>query len=93
MRKTVILLCALTLGGCADMNSDQPELNITYPAAYVVNGGSSTISVINLTTNTVTDVIKLRDGSGTQMQGMNMGMNMGMPMGMNMGMPMNMPMG
>lgn len=73
MRKTVILLCALILGSCTDMNSDQPQVNITYPAAYVVNGGSSTVSVINLNTNTVTDVIKLRDGSGTQMQGMNMG--------------------
>jgi YVTN family beta-propeller protein len=55
------------------MSSDEPQLNITYPAAYVVNGGSSTVSVINLTTNTVTAVIKLRDGSGTQMQGMNTG--------------------
>lgn len=73
MRTTVILLCALIIGGCTDMSSDEPQLNITYPAAYVVNGGSSTVSVINLTTNTVTAVIKLRDGSGTQMQGMNTG--------------------
>ena len=73
MRKNVILLFALILGGCTDINSDQPQININYPAAYVVNGGSSTLSVINLNTNTVTAVIKLRDGSGTQMQGMNMG--------------------
>jgi len=45
----------------------------------VVNGGSSTISVINLTTNTVTDVIQLRDGSGTKMQGMNMGYALAFP--------------
>ena len=79
MKKTVILLCALIFGSCTDMSSDEPQLNITYPAAYVVNGGSSTVSVINLTTNTVTDVIKLRDGSGTKMQGMNMGYALAFP--------------
>lgn len=39
------------------------EKNITYPAAYVVNGESSTISVINLNTNTVTDSFELMNGS------------------------------
>ncbi|MFT3909749.1 MAG: YncE family protein [Ferruginibacter sp.] len=33
--------------------------NINYPAVYVVNGGSSTISVINLNTNNVSDSIGL----------------------------------
>ncbi|WP_315822702.1 hypothetical protein [Paraflavitalea speifideaquila] len=35
------------------------EKNIDYPAAYVVNGESSSISVINLSTNTVSDSIEL----------------------------------
>lgn len=42
------------------------EKNIDYPAAYVVNGESSTISVIKLSTNTVTDSIDLM-GSGSNM--------------------------
>ncbi|SHL10135.1 40-residue YVTN family beta-propeller repeat-containing protein [Chitinophaga jiangningensis] len=47
-----------------DMNMN--EKNIDYPAAYVVNGQSSSISVINLTTNTITDSIELM-GSGNNM--------------------------
>jgi YVTN family beta-propeller protein len=35
------------------------DKNIDYPAAYVVNGESSTISVINLATNSVTETIEL----------------------------------
>ena len=41
------------------------EKNINYPAAYVVNGESSTISVIKLSTNTVTDSIDLMNSSGS----------------------------
>lgn len=62
-----------------NMNSDQPKLNINYPAAYVVNGESSTVSVINLNTNEATDLIQLTDGSGTQMAGMNMGKSLAFP--------------
>jgi len=40
--------------------------NSNYPAAYVVNGEGSTISVINLSTNTVTDRIMLM-GTGNNM--------------------------
>lgn len=79
MRKTVISIFAMTLVGCMDMDSTQPQLNINYAAAYVVNGESSTVSVINLSTNTVTDLIQLTDGSGTQMQGMNMGKALAYP--------------
>lgn len=43
------------------MDNAQPELNINYPAAYVVNGTSSTLSVINLNTNEATDLIQLTD--------------------------------
>ena len=56
-----------------NMTTEQPQLNINYPAAYVVNGESSTLSIINLNTNEVTDLIQLTDNSGTQMTGMNMG--------------------
>lgn len=35
------------------------DKNIDYPAAYVVNGENSTLSVINLTNNTVTETIEL----------------------------------
>ena len=41
------------------------EKNIDYPAAYVVNGESSTISVIKLSTNTVTDSIDLMNSAGS----------------------------
>jgi YVTN family beta-propeller protein len=42
------------------------DKNIDYPAAYVVNGESSTLSVINLATNTVTETIELM-GMGDNM--------------------------
>ena len=79
MKKLIISIFALTLGGCMNMNSDQPKLNINYPAAYVVNGESSTVSIINLNTNEVANLIQLTDGSGTQMQGMNMGKTLAFP--------------
>ena len=41
------------------------EKNIDYPAAFVVNGESSTISVIKLSTNTVTDSIELMSTGGS----------------------------
>ncbi len=62
-----------------NMNTVQPELNINYPAAYVVNGESSTLSVINLNTNEVTSTIQLTDGTGTPMAGMNMGKSLAYP--------------
>lgn len=36
-----------------------PSVNINYPAAYVVNGGSNSISVIKLSDNTVTATLDL----------------------------------
>lgn len=42
------------------------DKNIDYPAAYVVNGESSTLSVINIATNTVTETIELM-GMGNNM--------------------------
>ena len=46
--------------------------NINYPAAYVVNGESNTISVIRLSDNTVTETIKLGEMSDASHAGMNM---------------------
>ncbi len=48
-----------------DMSMPMEEKNIDYPAAYVVNGESSTISVIKLSTNTVTDSINLMSSGGS----------------------------
>lgn len=42
------------------------EKNINYPAAYIVNGESNTLSVIKLQTNTLTDTIELM-GPGADM--------------------------
>lgn len=44
-----------------DMND--MEKNISYPAAYVVNGESNSVSVINLEDNMVTDTIDLMQGN------------------------------
>lgn len=71
MKKTIISLFTLTLGGCMNMTTEQPQLNITYPAAYVVNGESSTVSVINLNTNVVTDLIQLTDDMSGMAHGAN----------------------
>lgn len=57
-----------------DMNTDlHPNNSIDYPAAYIVNGESSTLSVINLNTNEVSANIQLTDDTAPQMEGMNMG--------------------
>ena len=45
-----------------DMNME-PELNINFPAAYVVNGESNSISVINIDTDEIAGTIKLGDAS------------------------------
>ena len=36
-----------------------PNLNINYPAAYVVNGGDNTLQIVNLSTNKVMETIGL----------------------------------
>lgn len=79
MRKILALIIVVSLHSCMNLNTIVPDLNINYPAAYVVNGESSTLSVINLTTNEVTNTIQLTDGTGTQMAGMNMGKSLAYP--------------
>lgn len=44
-----------------------PDKNINYPAAFVVNGESSTLSVINLNTNVVSDTIGLMGSANNGM--------------------------
>ncbi|MEZ0612347.1 YncE family protein [Fibrella sp. WM1] len=68
---------SLVLVGCNthDMNHMKPaqtELNITYPAAYVVNAEGNSISVIELATNQVRETISLGHPSSQTMAGMNM---------------------
>ena len=58
-------ILALTISSCKkhdDHNMDHDGhtlLNISYPAAYVVNGASNNLSVINLSNNTVSETIYL----------------------------------
>ncbi len=60
------LIIVMTAISCRKHKMDdmKMEKNINYPAAYVINGESGSISVINLTTNTVTDTIALMSSGG-----------------------------
>ena len=51
----------MTIYSCKkDLNSNSThDLNINYPAAFVINGGSNTLSVIKLSDGTVTQTIDL----------------------------------
>jgi hypothetical protein len=63
--KLFTYISILTIGfftaSCIKTDNAQPTLAINYPAAYVVNGKSSTLSVINLNTNEVATLIQLTD--------------------------------
>lgn len=61
-------LFAMLLSGCKQDHSTMPMLDITHPAAYVVNGESNSLSVIDLTDNTVKHEIKLGE-AGHNMTG------------------------
>jgi YVTN family beta-propeller protein len=60
---SIMSVFALSHSSCLkhnmDHRDDHPELNISYPAAYVVNGASNSISVIKLSENIVTETIEL----------------------------------
>ncbi|GAA4403860.1 hypothetical protein GCM10023187_20310 [Nibrella viscosa] len=61
-KQVLATLAAFAAAGCSLVKEAvQPELNVNYPAAYVVNGQSSTVTVINLTTNQVAGIIPLVD--------------------------------
>lgn len=73
MKNLKLSLSVVTLGifglvSCMNMSNMAPmtEKNINYPALYVVNGESSSISIINSATNVVTETIELM-GSGANM--------------------------
>ena len=74
---TLIIASLLVLSSCRkhkmdeDMDATGMEKNIDYPAAYVVNGESNTVSVIKLSSNAVTETIDLM-GTGSGMNNMGM---------------------
>jgi YVTN family beta-propeller protein len=57
----IVLLSSLALFSCKKKEADkiEPSTDITYNAAYVINGGSNSISVIDLATNEVKRTIDL----------------------------------
>lgn len=65
---SLIAITAIVFTSCKKKNDMDvmEEKNINYPAAYVVNGESSTVSVIKLSNNTLSDSITLM-GSGSNM--------------------------
>ncbi len=57
-----LMLCAFVaiIAACSKSGLDiSPDLNISYPAAYVVNGGDNNIKVVDLATNTVKETIDM----------------------------------
>ena len=66
--KSVIILMVVisTFSSCKKDNDDTtttPSTDITYEAAYVVNGVSNQVSVINLSNNTVSRTISLNNAA------------------------------
>jgi len=62
----LMMVVVITVFSCKKKDDMSMTLkNIDYPAAYVVNGESSSISVIKLSTNTVTDSIDLMGSGGS----------------------------
>ncbi len=76
LHNTIAFGLLVVLAGCThkghDMTPAQPELNISYPAAYVVNGESNSLSVIDLGSNEVKETISFGAASTTDMTGMKM---------------------
>ncbi len=52
-------LLVMLLSGCNKDHLTTPKLDITHPAGYVVNGETNSLSVIDLTDNTIVHEIKL----------------------------------
>lgn len=53
-------MCILIMmGACKKKQENTPVTNINYPAVYVVNGGSNSLSIIKLSDGTVTTTIDL----------------------------------
>ncbi len=56
------IMMVVSLAGCSDDGGEKPD-DITYDAAYVVNGGDNSISVIDLAANTVSRTIELANAA------------------------------
>jgi YVTN family beta-propeller protein len=61
-------LFVMLLSGCNKDHETTPKLDISHPAGYVVNGETNSLSVIDLTDNTVVHEIKLGE-AGHNMSG------------------------
>ena len=59
MKKTIVTFFTLIVFLSCSTNDAKPEINITSPAAYVINGESTTITVIDLASNVVKNTIVL----------------------------------
>ncbi len=64
IKQISIAFLSIFIASCSKTPEAIPAVTINYPAAYVVNGTSSTLSVINLTTNEVANLIQLTDDLG-----------------------------
>lgn len=54
-----VLISSCKMSDNMKMNPTTTPLNIDYPAAYIINGGSNSVSVIKLSDNTVTATLDL----------------------------------
>lgn len=75
LHKHIALGFLAFLVGCTKTTNDvapTPGLNINYPAAYVVNAASNSLSVIDLAKNEVRETISFGDPSSTDLTGMKM---------------------
>ena len=62
--KKIFIVAIATIAIITSCKKDSTtSTDITYNAAYVVNGGSNSISVIDISTNTVTRTINLTGGT------------------------------
>ena len=62
MLKKIASIIVLSIGVIACKHEGhQMPLNIDYPAAYVVNGQDNNVSVVQISTNKVTETISLKD--------------------------------
>ncbi|MBN8651520.1 MAG: YncE family protein [Cytophagales bacterium] len=59
----VSMITSTLMFSCMEHEMDKKELNINFDAAYIVNGESNSISVINLSTDEVVGTISLGDES------------------------------
>ena len=72
--RAVLVALPIGLAACNDMNMDEYR-GVNYPAAYVVNGESNTISVIDISSDQLRKTFQLGESS---MSGMNGGNGMDM---------------